>query len=291
MTKRPAMVIARTRKEARDWGVAMRAAGKRIAFAPTMGALHAGHVSLVKLGLSHADVAASSIFVNPAQFAANEDFSTYPRAEQRDLDALAEAGCSFVYCPGPSEIYPAGDTTRVLVKDLSHILEGEVRPHFFEGVASVVSRLFLHIGPDVAVFGEKDYQQLLVIKRLTQDLGFPIEIIGAPTIREADGLAMSSRNAYLTGTERVQAVEVFRAIKQAAATLEAGQPIGVATDTAKTSLIAAGYASIDYVEARHADTLAPFGSETAPIGCAGRILLAARLGRTRLIDNMAFQRR
>jgi pantoate--beta-alanine ligase len=285
------MVIARTRKEARDWRETMRAAGKRIAFAPTMGALHDGHVSLVKLGLERADVAASSIFVNPAQFAANEDFSTYPRAEQRDLDALADAGCSFVYCPGPTEMYPAGDSTRVLVKDLSHILEGEVRPHFFEGVASVVSRLFLHVGPDVGVFGEKDYQQLLVIRRMTQDLGFPIEIVGAPTIREADGLAMSSRNAYLTADERVQAVEVSRAMKDAAAALEAGQPIRAVTDAAKARLLAAAYAGIDYVEARRADTLAPFGSDTAPAGCAGRLLAAARLGKTRLIDNMAFQRK
>jgi pantoate--beta-alanine ligase len=285
------MVIARTRKEARDWREAMRAAGKRVAFAPTMGALHEGHVSLVKLGLERADVAASSIFVNPTQFAANEDFSTYPRAEQRDLDALAEAGCSFVYCPAPIEMYPAGDSTRVLVKDLSHILEGEVRPHFFEGVASVVSRLFLHIGPDVGVFGEKDYQQLLVIKRMTQDLGFGIEIVGAPTIREADGLAMSSRNAYLNAAERAQAVEVSRAMNEAATALEVGQPIRAVTDAARARLLAAGFASVDYVEARRADTLAPFGGEAAPVGAAGRVLMAARLGKTRLIDNMGFMRR
>jgi pantoate--beta-alanine ligase len=285
------MVIARTRKEARDWREAMRASGKRVAFAPTMGALHAGHVSLLKLGLERADVAASSIFVNPTQFAANEDFSTYPRNEQRDLDALADAGCSFVYCPGPTEMYPAGDSTRVLVKDLSHILEGEVRPHFFEGVASVVSRLFLHIAPDVGVFGEKDYQQLLVIKRMTQDLGFPIEIIGAPTIREADGLAMSSRNAYLSVEERLQAVEVSRVMNEAAGALEAGQPIRATTEAAKARLMAAGFASVDYVEARRADTLAPFGSDAAPAGCVGRLLVAARLGKTRLIDNMGFTRK
>jgi pantoate--beta-alanine ligase len=285
------MVIARTRKEARDWREAMRAAGKRVAFAPTMGALHEGHVSLVKLGLERADVAASSIFVNPTQFAANEDFSTYPRAEQRDLDALAEAGCSFVYCPAPIEMYPAGDSTRVLVKDLSHILEGEVRPHFFEGVASVVSRLFLHIGPDVGVFGEKDYQQLLVIKRMTQDLGFGIEIVGAPTIREADGLAMSSRNAYLNAAERAQAVEVSRAMNEAATALEVGQPIRAVTDAARARLLAAGFASVDYVEARRADTLAPFGGEAAPVGAGGRGLMAARVGNTRGIDNMGFMRR
>lgn len=291
MAKRPAIVIARTRKEARGWRDAMRAAGKRVAFAPTMGSLHEGHVSLVKLGRAHADVVASSIFVNPTQFAANEDFATYPRAEQSDLDALGEAGCGFCYCPSPAEMYPAGDSTRVIVKDLSHILEGEVRPHFFEGVTSVVSRLFLHIGPDVGVFGEKDYQQLLVIRRMTQDLGFPIEIVGAPTIREPDGLAMSSRNAYLTAEERVQAVSVSRVMRQAAADLEAGQPIRAVTDIAKASLTAAGYAGIDYVEARRADTLSPFGSDVAPMNVAGRVLVAARLGKTRLIDNMGFVRR
>ncbi|MBI1358885.1 MAG: pantoate--beta-alanine ligase [Alphaproteobacteria bacterium] len=285
------MTIARTRKEARQWRAAMREAGKRVAFAPTMGALHEGHVSLIRLGLAHADVAASSIFVNPTQFSANEDFSTYPRAEQADLDALAEAGCSFCYCPNPTEMYPAGDSTRIIVKDLSHILEGEVRPHFFEGVASVVARLFLHIGPDVAVFGEKDYQQLLVIRRMTQDLGFPIEILGGPTIREADGLAMSSRNAYLTADERACAAEVSGTMHDSAAAIEAGQPIRAVTDAAAARLMANGFASVDYVEARRADTLAPFGAEIAPAGVGGRLLIAARLGKTRLIDNMAFVRK
>ncbi len=256
-----------------------------------MGALHDGHISLIKLGLEKADVAASSIFVNPTQFAAHEDLGTYPRAEASDLEKLEAAGCSFCYCPSPSEMYPPGDSTRVIVKDLSHILEGEVRPHFFEGVASVVSRLFLHIQPDVAVFGEKDYQQLLVIKRMTNDLGFPIEIIGAPTRREADGLAMSSRNAYLDAQQRSQAAAMARVMKETAAKLEAGEPIRAATDAAKADLIAAGFASVDYVEARRADTLAPFGAETCPNGATGRLLFAARLGKTRLIDNMGFVRR
>ncbi|HOY80231.1 MAG TPA: pantoate--beta-alanine ligase [Hyphomonadaceae bacterium] len=291
MPKRSGLVVARTRAEARDWHRAQRAAGKRIAFAPTMGALHDGHISLIKLGLEKADVAASSIFVNPTQFAAHEDLGTYPRAEASDLEKLEAAGCSFCYCPSPSEMYPPGDSTRVIVKDLSHILEGEVRPHFFEGVASVVSRLFLHIQPDVAVFGEKDYQQLLVIKRMTNDLGFPIEIIGAPTRREADGLAMSSRNAYLDAQQRSQAAAMARVMKETAAKLEAGEPIRAATDAAKADLIAAGFASVDYVEARRADTLAPFGAETCPNGATGRLLFAARLGKTRLIDNMGFVRR
>ncbi len=291
MPKRPGLVLARTRREAREWRHAMRAQGKRVAFAPTMGALHEGHVSLVKMGLEKADVAASSIFVNPTQFAAHEDLATYPRAEASDLQKLEAAGCAFCYCPSPSEMYPPGDSTRVTVKDLSHILEGEVRPHFFEGVASVVSRLFLHIGPDVAVFGEKDYQQLLVIKRMTQDLGFGIEILASPTIREADGLAMSSRNAYLDGSERQQAAAMPRAMFAAAAKLEAGEPIRAVTDTAKAELLAAGFVSVDYVEVRRADTLAPFGAEACPVGASGRLLVAARLGKTRLIDNMAVVRR
>ncbi|HVY88422.1 MAG TPA: pantoate--beta-alanine ligase [Hyphomonadaceae bacterium] len=291
MAKRTTLTVARTRAEAKDWYKSMRSAGKRIAFAPTMGALHAGHTSLIRIGLEKADVAASSIFVNPTQFAAHEDLATYPRSEESDLEKLAEAGCTFCYCPSPSEIYPPGDTTRVIVKDLSHMLEGEVRPHFFEGVASVVSRLFLHVAPDVAVFGEKDYQQLLVIRRMTQDMGFPIEIVGGPTMREADGLAMSSRNAYLSADERVLAVRVSQEMRAAAAKIEGGEPIRAAADAVRAALLSSGYSSVDYVEARRADTLAPFGGETAPVGATGRLLIAARLGKTRLIDNMGFQRK
>ena len=291
MAKRNGLVVARTRAETRDWRRQMQAQGKRIAFVPTMGALHAGHLSLVKLGLEKADVVAASIFVNPTQFAAHEDLSTYPRAEDNDLQKLAEAGCTFCYCPTPAEMYPPGDSTRVMVKDLSHLLEGEVRPHFFEGVASVVSRLFLHVGPDVAVFGEKDYQQLLVIRRMVQDLGFGIEIVGGATTRETDGLAMSSRNAYLDTEQRARAPGLARVMRETAALLEGGAGIRAATDAAKAEILAAGFTSVDYVEARRADTLAPFGLECAPAGASGRLLVAARLGKTRLIDNMGFVRR
>jgi pantoate--beta-alanine ligase len=269
----------------------MRAQGKRIAFAPTMGALHDGHVSLVRIGLEKADVAASSIFVNPAQFAAHEDLATYPRAEESDLQKLEAAGCSFCYCPSPAEMYPPGDSTRVSVKDLSHILEGEVRPHFFEGVASVVSRLFVHVSPDVAVFGEKDYQQFLVIKRMTQDLGFGIEILGGSTVREADGLAMSSRNAYLSADDRTKAVAIYAAMTDAAARVEAGERISATAEHAQQTLLSAGFTSVDYIAVRRADTLAPFGGDTAPAGVTGRVLVAARLGKTRLIDNTGFVRR
>ncbi len=291
MAKRNGLVVARTRAETRDWRRQMQAQGKRIAFVPTMGALHAGHLSLVKLGLEKADVVAASIFVNPAQFAAHEDLSTYPRAEDSDLQKLAEAGCTLCYCPTPAEMYPPGDSTRVMVKDLSHLLEGEVRPHFFEGVASVVSRLFLHVGPDVAVFGEKDYQQLLVIRRMVQDLGFGIEIVGGATTRETDGLAMSSRNAYLDAEQRARAPGLARVMRETAALLEGGAGIRAATDAAKAEILATGFTSVDYVEARRADTLAPFGLECAPAGASGRLLVAARLGKTRLIDNMGFVRR
>jgi len=291
LAKRNGLVVARTRAETRDWRRQMQAQGKRIAFVPTMGALHAGHLSLVKLGLEKADVVAASIFVNPAQFAAHEDLSTYPRAEYSDLQKLAEAGCTLCYCPTPAEMYPPGDSTRVMVKDLSHLLEGEVRPHFFEGVASVVSRLFLHVGPDVAVFGEKDYQQLLVIRRMVQDLGFGIEIVGGATTRETDGLAMSSRNAYLDAEQRARAPGLARVMRETAALLEGGAGIRAATDAAKAEILATGFTSVDYVEARRADTLAPFGLECAPAGASGRLLVAARLGKTRLIDNMGFVRR
>jgi pantoate--beta-alanine ligase len=256
-----------------------------------MGALHDGHLSLVRIAQEKSDVVASSIFVNPTQFAANEDLATYPRDEEGDLRKLAEAGCTFCYCPTGAEMYPPGDTTRITVKDLSHILEGEVRSHFFEGVACAVSRLFLHVGPDVAVFGEKYYQQLLVIRRMTQDLGFPVEIVGAPTIREADGLAMSSRNAYLSPEERAAAAVLPHVMLESAARIEAGERISATAEEARQTLASAGFSAVDYVAMRRADTLAPFGGDTAPIGVTGRLLIAARLGKTRLIDNVGFQRK
>lgn len=283
--------MARTRREAQEWARTKRAAGLRIAFVPTMGALHDGHVSLVRHGAERADVVAASIFVNPTQFAPSEDFSTYPRTEQRDIEMLEAAGCSFAYCPTAGEIYPPGDSTRVLVRDLSHILEGEVRPHFFEGVATVVSRLFLHVSPDVALFGEKDYQQLLIIRRMAADLGFQIDVVGCPTLRESDGLAMSSRNAYLRPEQRAMAARVSQVMRDAAARLEAGDLVRAATDAARTALLDYGFGAVDYIEARRADTLAPLGADTAPAGVTGRLLVAARLGGVRLIDNMGFVRR
>lgn len=290
MTKPPTPVIGRTRAELADWRERNRRDGKTVGFVPTMGALHDGHLSLIKLALEHADVAAASIFVNPAQFAPNEDFDTYPRAEDSDLEKLAQAGCSFAYCPAPSEIYPPGDRTRVLVTEMSHILEGAYRPHFFEGVATVVSRLFVHMRPDVAVFGEKDYQQLQILRRMTTDLGFDTKIIGAPTVREADGLAMSSRNAYLSTEERTQAAAIYKALQMAKTEIESGTPIGYALDQAHQTLNEAGFRSIDYISACDAQTLEPFEDEKAPRDRDGRLLLAAWMGTTRLIDNLAFKR-
>lgn len=282
--------IGRTRAEMSAWRDEMRRAGKTMGFVPTMGALHDGHLSLIRLALEHADVVAASIFVNPAQFAPNEDFSTYPRAEDSDLDKLASAGCMFAYCPDPNEIYPPGDRTRVLVTEMSHILEGAYRPHFFEGVATVVSRLFVHVLPDVAVFGEKDYQQLQVIRRMTTDLGFPTQIIGGVTVREDDGLAMSSRNAYLSQEERAQAAAIFKALSTAKTEIESGTPIKYALDKAHAALSEAGFRSIDYIAACDAHTLEPFDQEKAPEGRDGRLLLAAWMGTTRLIDNLPFHR-
>lgn len=282
--------IARTRSEVAAWRDEMARAGKRVGFVPTMGALHDGHLSLVRLALEHCDVVAASIFVNPAQFAPNEDFATYPRAEDSDLQKLASAGCTFAYCPTPNEIYPPGDRTRVLVTEMSHILEGAFRPHFFEGVATVVSRLFVHVRPDVAVFGEKDYQQLQILKRMTKDLGFLTEVIGGPTVREADGLAMSSRNAYLSPGERQQAAAIYKALDTAKTQIESGTPIAYALDKAHSALNEAGFRSIDYITACDASTLETFDEEKAPLDRDGRLLLAAWMGTTRLIDNLAFRR-
>ena len=282
--------IARTRAEIAAWREEMSRAGKRVGFVPTMGALHDGHLSLVKLALQQADVVAASIFVNPAQFAPNEDFDTYPRAEDSDLQKLASAGCSLAYCPTPNEIYPPGDRTRVLVTEMSHILEGAFRPHFFEGVATVVSRLFVHVRPDIAVFGEKDYQQLQILRRMTKDLGFSTEVLGGQTVRESDGLAMSSRNAYLSAQEREQASAIYTALSAAKAAIEGGTPIKYALDKAHEALNAAGFRSIDYIAACDAFTLEAIEDEKAPLDRDGRLLLAAWMGSTRLIDNLAFRR-
>lgn len=262
-----------------------RLSGRRTALVPTMGALHEGHLSLVRLAKSRADRCVASVFVNPTQFGPNEDFDAYPRDEARDADLLAAAGCDLLYAPSVDEMYPQGFATTVTVAGVSEPLDGVARPGHFAGVATVVTKLLLQCGPDMAVFGEKDYQQLQVIRRLVRDLDIPVEIIGGPTARADDGLALSSRNAYLSAAERPRAAELHRALADAAAALRAGRPISEAEDAARARLESAGFGRIDYVETRDPDTLARLGP--GPTAGPARILGAAILGRTRLIDNLA----
>lgn len=282
--------VARSREEIRAWIQERRGEGHTIGFVPTMGALHDGHLSLVQTALEHADLAVVSIFVNPTQFAPGEDYDTYPRAETSDLKQLKTAGAALAYCPGVEDMYPPGDSTRVRVEGLSSVLDGAFRPHFFEGVATIVSRLFAHVSPDIAVFGEKDYQQLRIIQRMTEDFGLPVKVIGAPTVREADGLAMSSRNAYLTDEERARASIFAQALTRAVSEIESGARVADARDRAELAIIDAGFGSVDYVSACNADTLVEWEDGPAPAGEAGRLLAAARIGDTRLIDNFPILR-
>jgi len=253
----------------------------RVGMVPTMGALHEGHLSLVHEARKHAGFIVVSIFVNPAQFAAGEDFDTYPRSLDADLEIL-DGEADLVFMPGAREIYPQGHATTISVGGPSAGLETDFRPHFFSGVATVVAKLLIAASPDIAVFGEKDYQQLQVIRQLVRDLSLPVKIIGAPTLREADGLARSSRNAYLTPEERKIAGRLNVILKEAGARARQGD-LRAAEDWAVKALQKAGFGPVDYVAIRDADTLAP----AVGLGRPARILAATRLGRTRLIDNMA----
>lgn len=262
---------------------AARARGERVALVPTMGALHRGHLGLVGEARRRADRVVASVFVNPTQFAPGEDFDRYPRDLAGDRAALADAGVDVLFAPGVDEVYPPGDATRVRVGGLTDVLCGPLRPGHFEGVATVVTKLLCATLPDVAVFGRKDYQQLAVIRRLVADLLLPVEIVGMATVREADGLAMSSRNVYLSPDERVRATAMHRALRHAAAKIAEGEVIGHEMTEAREILVGAGFA-VDYIEARHAETLERIARRIeGPI----RLLAAARLGRTRLIDNIA----
>lgn len=262
---------------------AWRAAGVRVGFVPTMGALHEGHLSLVRTARERCDRAVASLFVNPRQFAPHEDFERYPRDEAGDAALLAGAGCDLLYAPERASMYPEGFSTNVIVADVSTPLEGEFRPHFFGGVATVVTKLLLQCLPDTAFFGEKDYQQLLVIKRLARDLDIPVEIIGCATVREHDGLAMSSRNAYLSADERRIAARLNFVLHETIKAVRAGEPIATAEMEAEKHLLAAGFAGVDYIAIRDAESLQRVADITRP----ARILAAAWLGKTRLIDNMA----
>lgn len=270
--------IAQLRAHIADW----RGSGARIGLVPTMGALHAGHLSLVEAMRSRANRTVASIFVNPAQFAPHEDYDRYPRALQADAAMLGD-GVDLIFAPSVAEMYPEGFSTRVQVRGPSEGLESDTRPHFFSGVATVVAKLLIAATPDFAIFGEKDYQQLLVIRKFTADLGLPVEILGAPIVREADGLALSSRNAYLDPRQREVAGRLNVVLKGAITDLLAGTPIASVEAQGKRALRDAGFDRVDYVAARDAQTLQPIADLSRPV----RILAAAKVGATRLIDNMA----
>ena len=255
----------------------------RVALVPTMGALHAGHMALIAEARKRADSVAASIFVNPTQFGEGEDFGRYPRREADDAAMLEAAGCNLLWAPGVADIYPDGFATKISVAGVTERWEGEARPGHFDGVATVVAKLLLAVLPDVALFGEKDFQQLAVIRRLVADLGIPLEIVGVPTVREADGLALSSRNAYLSADERQRAVALPNALKAARDAILGGMTIGQALQRAKQSLVDAGFLRIDYLALVDAATLEPLPEPKGDM----RLIAAAVIGTTRLIDNLA----
>lgn len=271
------------RTQVRAW----RAKGETVAFVPTMGNLHQGHITLVKQAAQKCDHVVVSIFVNPMQFGQNEDLDAYPRTLEADSQALMAAGAKLLFTPTPAIIYPKGlaQQTYVEVPGISDVLCGASRPGHFRGVATIVCKLFNIVQPDVALFGNKDYQQLLVIKTMVEDLSLPIEIIGVDTIREDSGLAMSSRNGYLTAEEKAAAPALKKAIDAMAQGILQGETFEQVIDLAKVSLVAAGFTP-DYLEVRHADTLA----KAEPQDKALVILAAAYLGKARLIDNLRFDR-
>lgn len=277
--------IVRTVVELRAQVRAWRAAGETVAMTPTMGALHEGHLSLVRLARTRADRVVASIFVNPAQFGPNEDFERYPRDEGGDARLLASAGCDLLYAPDVSQIYPPGYATKVSVSGVSEPLDGAARPGHFDGVATVVAKLLNQAQPDVAVFGEKDFQQLQLIRRLALDLDIPVEIIGAPIARDADGLALSSRNAYLSAAERPIAGMMNKVLADAAARLRAGDSVEKVEATGRAALERHGFDRVDYFEVRQVEDLSP--ADGPPYEGRVRIFAAAHLGKTRLIDNMA----
>ena len=273
-----ATTISALRTRIRTW----REDKLRIGFVPTMGALHDGHISLVRLAKAHCDRVVASIFVNPKQFAVGEDLDTYPRTLIADAEKLTDAQCDLIYLPTNEIMYPQGYSANVSLKGPALGLESEARPHFFDGVATVVAKLFNQVRPDMAFFGEKDYQQLLVIKQMVKDLDFPIDVLGGETLREKDGLAMSSRNAYLSADERSRAARLNAILTDFAAALAAGRPLAEARAEAETAA-RAGFDAVDYVEARCATTLAKLPD--GPLETPARVLAAVRLGSTRLIDN------
>jgi len=257
----------------------------KLALVPTMGALHEGHLTLVREARARARHVVVSIFVNPRQFGANEDLRAYPRQLERDCALLAPLGVDIVWAPAPEEMYPEGYATNVSVSGVSEGLCGGSRPGHFDGVATVVCKLFNQVRPDIALFGEKDWQQLAVIRRMARDLDlpYPREISGSPTVREADGLALSSRNAYLSAEDRVRAAVLPAALKKATAEIAKGKPVAEALKRLTAALLAGGFDSVDYAELRDAETFAVLTEKPTDFA---RLLVAARIGGTRLIDNM-----
>tara|TARA_X000001316_G_scaffold3167_1_gene599 strand:- start:90 stop:968 length:879 start_codon:yes stop_codon:yes gene_type:complete len=280
----------RSRAELQQQVRAWRQAGETIGFVPTMGALHGGHLSLVEKAGRHATKTIASIFVNPTQFAPGEDFDTYPRDESADRAKLDSAGCDLVYLPTVEEMYPEGTRTNVRVEQMSDLLDGIYRPHFFYGVATVVARLFLHVQPDVAVFGEKDYQQLQIIRRMVKDLGFPIEVLGGETTRDANGLAQSSRNLYLSPEERRAAGAMQAALHRAAMRLSIGAMPSDVLQEARDLIMASGFREMNYVSLVDPASLEDLPDAPLSHGTVARLLGAAWLGKTRLIDNISVTR-
>ena len=276
--------VARTIPALRRVIASFRSAGETVALVPTMGALHAGHLALVRRAGRQADRVVVSIFVNPAQFAPHEDLARYPRPLRQDMAALARYRVDLVWAPPVTVMYPDGYATRVVLQGAASVgLEDAFRPHFFSGVATVVTKLFTQCTPDVAVFGEKDYQQLQVVRQMVRDLNFPIKIMSAPIFREKDGLALSSRNVYLSPKERAIAPLLHRVLKDCAGKIRNGRPIKNALVQGREALKRAGFA-LDYLEVRDAQTLQPLAlRRDRPL----RLLVAAKLGKTRLIDNVA----
>jgi pantoate--beta-alanine ligase len=270
--------VADLRTRVRGW----RDAGASVGLVPTMGALHDGHLALVRHGRAIADRICVSLFVNPTQFGPNEDYTVYPRDEATDASKLSALGADLLFAPGVDEMYPAGALTRISVPGLGDMLEGEHRPGFFTGVATIVGKLLLQALPDVAVFGEKDYQQLLVVRRMVTDLWIPTRIEGVQTVRAPDGLALSSRNAYLTPEQRQIAPALHRMLDAVASGVASGTDAVERAEWGEAELLRAGFDSVDYVAVRDAQTLALWQDPTHP----GRVLAAARLGNTRLIDNV-----
>lgn len=280
MTLQIVRTVAELRAQVKEW----RAQGLRIGLVPTMGALHEGHLTLVRSALEKCDRVIATIFVNPKQFGVNEDFGTYPRTEESDAAKLASAGGHLLFAPDVAEMYGEdGGVTKVTVAGLGDILEGKFRPGFFDGVATVVTKLLLQSLPDEAFFGEKDYQQLNVIKRFVADLNIPVEITGIPTVREKDGLAMSSRNAYLNSEEREIAPVLYSTLKEVVERFKMGGKPEALSKWASEQLLLAGFQKVDYVVVRHADDLA---NEEPVKDDPIRVLAAAFLGKARLIDNV-----